>query len=199
MLNSFSFSQETSSSDKAFKKFQSISEGYWLNLFTKIIDGKYLKEKEQELEWSAYSDSAKKDVIETTKEGIKEIQKWINEIKGKTLREKAQNITSEIMAQWGNSFILSDNEAQKFISDQYDDMKNMKVIQKCKNEFAEKQISLPFIFRILFSDVYDKSREPNLENYISYNASGKFADSELSPMLEFTARLFAEHRKQISK
>ena len=78
-------------------------------------------------------------------------------------------------------------------------MKNMKVIQKCINEFAEKQISLPFIFLILMQEVYHKSKEPNLENYISYSANGKFNDSELRSMLEFTARLFEEHQKQISK
>lgn len=199
LLNSLSFSQEISLSDEAFKKFQSISEEYWLNLFTKITEGKFLKEKEQELEWSAYSESAKKGIVEMDKESINEMQKYIDEIQGKTLREKAQNLTSEIMTNWRNAFLLSDAEAKKLFSGKYDDVKNMEEIQKCLDVFAGKEISIPFIFRILGQEVYHKSREPNLENFISYGASRKFADSELSPMLEFTARLFMEHREQISK
>jgi hypothetical protein len=107
-------------------------------------------------------------------------QKMLEGIEGETLQEKVEKLNAEIMKQWGNAFIVSDVEAETLLSGEYDDDKNKIEVGNCMSEFAKKRVPLPFIFRHLMQEFH----------------TGKLSSG---PLLEFTARLFKEHLKQISR
>jgi hypothetical protein len=107
-------------------------------------------------------------------------KKMLDEVAGVTLQEKAKNLNSELLGKWGNAFIVSDVEAERLLSDKYDDNKNKIEVSNCISEFAKRGVLLPFIFRYLIQEFQ----------------TGKLNSGLL---LEFTARLFKEHLKQISR
>ena len=107
-------------------------------------------------------------------------QKMLEEIEGETLQEKAKKLNSEMMEKWGNAFVVSDVEAARLLSGKYDDNKNKIEVSNCISQFAKRGVPLPFIFRYLMQEFQ----------------TGKLNSGLL---LEFTARLFKEHLKQISR
>lgn len=107
-------------------------------------------------------------------------KEWLEKIEGETLEQKAKKLTSELMKRWKKAFFVSDSEAERLLSGNYADEKNRKIIKNCISEFADRKVPLPLIFRYLIS---------------------KFHRGEINSglLLEFTARLFKEHLKQITK
>lgn len=141
---------DLSTSEKMLNKFRNVSTELHLNILK-------LAETDNELDKS-----------------------WLGEIEGKTLKQKAEKLTSEIMEQWGNAFVLPDPAAFKLLSGEYNNEKNRQDVKNCISEFAEQNVLLPFTFRHLISRFYE----------------GKLKSGIL---LEFTARLFKEHLKQIKQ
>jgi len=105
-------------------------------------------------------------------------EKWLKEVKGETIQEKIEQLNSELMKRWGNAFIVSDVEAGGLLAGQYDDDKNKAEVKDCVSGFAKKNVPLPLIF---------------------LNLMQRFQTGKLNSglLLEFTARLFKEHLKQI--
>jgi len=92
------------------------------------------------------------------------------------LKEAIDKASTEFMARFKNAFIISDAEAQKILSDEYDKNKNENDIKDCIGKMTKYAVELPLPVQYLLS---------------------KYQEGSLSGLeLEFTARLFKEYLKQ---
>jgi hypothetical protein len=98
------------------------------------------------------------------------------ELSENQLKAMAESASSGLMEKYKNAFIVSDIEAKKILSNEYDDSKNKEEFNNCVKEFANLSVILPLPIQYLI----EQSHSQNLTRL----------------ELEFAARLFKEYLEQ---
>ena len=158
--------KNSSPSEEISIKFKAVLTDECLDVLTKLDTGIKDYEKRQNL-------------TKEEAEELQEAQQLLVSIEGKTLQEKADKLTAEVVSRWGGAFVVSNTDAEKFLAGEYNDAENRSLVKNYISEFAKRNVPLPYLLTILV---------------------GKYQSGEMNsgPLLEVTKRLFGEYLKEIS-
>lgn len=100
-------------------------------------------------------------------------------VQGATLQDKADKLTTEVVARWGEAVVVSDTEAEKMLASDFDNAENKALIKSYISELTSKNALMPNLFVYLMSDYQSGELNSGIR-------------------LELTKRLFREYLKAIS-
>jgi hypothetical protein len=149
----------------------------FLNLFVIAAENESVSPQEQAFkQFQSVSDKICSELV-TNQNKIAEKEGW--GLTENDLKEAINKASLELMARFKEAFIISEAEAQKILSGEYDNTKNKKDIKDCVDKITKYAAQLPLPVQYLLS---------------------KYQEGSLSGLeLEFTARVFKEYVKQVEE
>ena len=118
------------------------------------------------------------DILKLATTNAEYREQWQYEFESNPSEQNASELSTEMMNKYQNGFIVLESEAQKLLSGHYNNERNRKIVQDCLAELANRELPMPLILRHLIHKFYRRKLNSGI-------------------LLEFTARLFNEHLKQL--